>query len=281
MENSLAMGKYWVLYFQPNPETGERISIGLALQDRGRKRIEYDHAFSKVQRLYPNTDLGGLEFYLHSLARDFDSSDDSESILSSYSPQLGVSNARRVLTPITDQTVKLLMDKCILPEKHQKVIDAVAVESIDPVSREIEAFVRSASNRPFEMRTGFKVTDTRGKHIQGTKAIALAVPKAGGGWMLFDGVDLNKLSPSQSVSRAEQVARTFWNYSRAKHLPPITRVGIVLNGSSHLHHKTQEAHDFALHRFTTDSDVAIDTASTEALKQVRIVLESQGQKLLD
>jgi hypothetical protein len=282
MEKSLAIGKYWLLYFQPNPETGERISIGLALQENGHKRIEYDHTFSKVQKLYPNTDVDSLDFYLNSVARDFDSGDDAESVLSSYGPQLGTSQARRVATPITDQTVKLLMNRCILPEKLiVHAMNAAAEERIDLVSREIEAFVKSASKRSLEMRIGFKVPDTRGRPIQGTKSVALAVPKMGGGWTLFDGVDLNKCSPSQSITRAEKVAHTFWSYSRAKDLlPPITCVGIVLNGTSHLDDKNREAHDWALHRFTTDSDVAIDAASTEAQEKIQRVLEGQDQRVL-
>ena len=75
------------------------------------------------------------------------------------------------------------------------------------------------------------------------------------------------------------MARTYWNYGRAAAEAgvQIRRVGVVLNGHSHLSAPTHEAHDYALHRFRVDSDLALDNVSTEAGTRLRELLARTGK----
>jgi len=86
--------------------------------------------------------------------------------------------------------------------------------------------------------------DILGYSLAGTKRIALAV-QLDGKWALIDGVDSNQSTPKQAADRADEIARTYWNYSRAAVQTGIEveRIGIVLNGRSHREAATLEAHD--------------------------------------
>jgi hypothetical protein len=91
--------------------------------------------------------------------------------------------------------------------------------------------------------------------------------ESGTGWTLIDGVDLNLLKPQQAIDRADNVGRTFWKYSQLAsegQTGTIRKIGVVLNGLSHLKPREHDAHDYALHRLKAGADTAIDASSTEA-----------------
>jgi hypothetical protein len=269
-------GKYWVLFYQPLPEAGERIAVALVFED-GKKvggTLEYDPTFYKVSKLFPSVDPQALAFYLESIRADLGGANETQQILNAYGPQLKASSARRISVPVAPSTIEMLMTRYIYPEKKAKQ----AQPKRDKVADELTAFVRTQVGPEVSLRTHVGARDIFGRSVTGTKKVALAV-STNSGWTLIDGVDLNQLTPQAAVSRADDVARSFWNYGRAAsdlglH---IKRVGVVLNGSSHLALKTHEAHDYALHRFETDSDAAIDAASTEAGQQLRTVLQHVGE----
>ena len=264
-------GKYWVLFYQPLPEAGERVAAALVFEDaRGRATLEYDDSFAKILKLFPAVDPQALAFYLDNIRTDLDAAGATETVLNAYGPQLAASSARRISVPVSSSTVDMLMARYIYPEKKAKR----SRQQEDKVADEIEAFVRSRVGPDVSLRTRVSARDILGRSVTGTKRVALAVP-TDSGWTLIDGVDLNQATPQAVVSRADEVSRTFWNYGRAASDlgVRIKRVGVVLNGSSHLAAKTHEAHDYALHRFETESDAAIDAASAEASQRLRRVLE--------
>src|SRR4051812_24756047 len=103
-------GRYWVLFYQPLPEAGERLSFGLVFEDApGHARVEYDPAFAKVVKLYPDADIAGLTFILDNLGADVASAARVEEALGSYGPQIAVSSARRIATPVSRPTTDMLM----------------------------------------------------------------------------------------------------------------------------------------------------------------------------
>ena len=88
-------------------------------------------------------------------------------------------------------------------------------------------------------------------------------------------MDLNQSTPKQATDRADEIARTYWNYSRAATDKGIVVkcIGIVLNRHSHLEPRTLEAHDYALHRFQADSDHAIDAAHPGSKMALGLLLQ--------
>lgn len=110
-------GQFWIVYLQPEPESGERIAIALAIRDNGFVRFEYDTRFSKAHCAFPSFDSKLLHFYLESMERELGShpaGETLESVLSSYAPQIVFSTPRRIAVPLSNSTRMSLMEKFVL-----------------------------------------------------------------------------------------------------------------------------------------------------------------------
>jgi hypothetical protein len=274
-ELSRGIGKYWVLFLQPLPESGERVAIALVFHDKAERPIvEYDPAFSKALKLYSDLDTDGLRYCLETLQTDLRSSNQIEATLNSYGPQISASNARKIVSPVSEQVIAMLLARYVYLSKGKKA----RKERKDMVGEEIAIFVRNNAGPDVRLRTGVSAREIVGHPVPGTKPVAIAIP-SDRGWTLIDGVDLNQSTVTAAISRADDVARTYWNYSRAAAAAgvQIRRVGVVLNGHSHLSKPTHEAHDYALHRFQVDSDLALDNVSTEAGTRLRELLARTGK----
>lgn len=266
------MGHYWLLYYQPIPEAGERITVGLILQDKGsRARVEFDAKFAKALKVFPATDPQTLEFYFQSVTEQLERGAFVESTLNAFGPQLVVSKSRSIISPISAEVLEHLFARYLLPVKKQRG----KRNKPDSVASEIESYVRGSVTGNLKIKKNVQAQQILGKSVAGTKRIALAV-QLEGKWALIDGVDLNQSTPKQTTERADEIARTYWNYSRAASEKGIAveSIGIVLNGHSHLHPKTLEAHDYALHRFKADSDHAIDAAEPGSKVELGKLLQS-------
>jgi hypothetical protein len=269
-ELSRGIGKYWVLFLQPLPEAGERVAIALVYCDKtDRPVVEYDPGFSKALKLYSDLDADGLRYCLDTLQTDLRSSDQIEATLNSYGPQISASNARKIASPVSEHVIDMLLARYVYPPKGKRA----RKERKDTVGEEIAVFVRNNAGPDIQFKTGVSAREIVGHRVPGTKPIAVAIPSRQG-WTLIDGVDLNQLTAPAAINRADDVARTYWSYSRmaAEAGVQIRRVGVVLNGHSHLSLSTHEAHDYALHRFQDDSDLALDNVSTEAGARLRELL---------
>jgi len=255
---------------QPLPEAGERVAIALVFYDKtDRPVVEYDPDFSKALKLYSDLDTDGLRYCLETLKADLRSSDQIEAILNSYGPQVSASNARKIASPVSEHVIEMLLARYVYPSKGKRA----RKERKDMIGEEIAIFVRNNAGQDIQFRTDVGAKEILGHRVPGTKPVAIAIP-SGHGWTLIDGVDLNQSTPPAAISRVNDVARTYWNYSRAAAQAgvQIRRVGVVLNGHSHLSRPTHEAHDYALHRFQVDSDLALDNVSTEAGSRLRELL---------
>ena len=109
------VGWYRLLYYQPAPETGERITIGLLFEDEGHAFLHYDKQFAKLRKLYPWIDSKTVGFYLEDLKSALSKAKGIDPVLNLYGPQLVSSDARKVVLPITDALVKMLMGKFVQP----------------------------------------------------------------------------------------------------------------------------------------------------------------------
>ena len=274
MENelNLRVGKYWLLYYQPLPEAGERIAIALVFEN-GRRgaTLEYDPSFAKAAKVFPDLDQSSLKFFLDSLKNELLSPSSVEAILGMYGPQVAASTARKIEIPVTTSAIDLLMAKYVYPAKKTR-----SRERVDQVAVEIAAYVREQLAPDTEVLTNVAAKDIVGRAIDGARRIALAI-HGNAGWTLVDGVDLNQLTPNAAAHRADAISKTFWKYGRAKNdsNEAIRRVGLVLNGNSHLTPKTSEAHDYALHLFSRDADFALDAASSESGSRLRDIINGK------
>ena len=269
-------GHYWLVYYQPVPEVGEKITVALILQELGRRpRVEFDEDFSKVLKIFPATDPQTLAFYLESIAHQLDLGGPIESAVNAFGPQLVASKSRSMISPVSGEVLQHLRARYLLPAKKQRQLR----DRPDGVATEIESYVRGRVAGNLQIRKDVQARDILGESVTGTKRIALAI-ETEGHWALIDGVDLNQSTPKQATDRADEIARTYWNYGRAAAEKGIRveRVGIVLNGHSHLQAKSLEAHDYALHRFRAESDHAIDAASPGSDVELRNLLEKLVQR---
>lgn len=151
---------------------------------------------------------------------------------------------------------------------------AAGVEArvVDPVTRSIEAYLKTrAMVTENVQRTEIAPEEIFGRRMPGLNPVAVGV-RRGGNWILLDGVDLNELSPKAAIRRADEVGRNFWQINREaarQHNGTFRRIGIVLNGSSHLRPAAAEAHDYSLHRLGADADCTFDASSTDAPDLIR------------
>ena len=257
-------GQYRLLYYQPAPETGERITIGLLLDDGIQPIVHCDWQFKKVLRLYPWVDPKILAVYLTDLSQMVGKQRGPvEEVVQRLGPQLTASAPRQFALPLTSMLVDILLEKFVNVTTRERPEGTVKA---DPVAMAIEAFVKNRSSNPTRIRTGIGPETILGRKVGRLGSVAVGIESATG-WTLIDGVDLNVLTPGKAIARADDVGRTFWQYSRLaaeSHGRRIRTIGLVMNGRSHLKPGTHDAHDYALHRLQADSDAAIDTASTEA-----------------
>src|SRR6185312_1719050 len=267
------VGKYWVIFYSPLPESGERVALALVIEEgNGQVTLEYDPTFSKVAKFYPDTDLPGLSFSLDRLRAELRDSAAIELTLNAYGPQLEASAPKRIGLPLLESTVDVLMTRYILPARRGGKVK----RGLDPVAKEIEAFVRNNAAADVQIEANVAPRDILGIAVAGAKRVAMGI-RGDSGWTLIDGIDLNHLSPTAAVHRADDISRSFWNYNRAAQLRGVSirSVGVVHNGSSHLDAKAHEAHDYALHRFEADSDLAIDAASNNFRQRLTSLLNSR------
>ena len=93
------------------------------------------------------------------------------------------------------------------------------------------------------------------------------------GVALIDGVDLTILTPDSALKRVTRVAHTFWQYGRVRQLElrnrgNIRRIGVVFNGATNPGAAYKDAHDFALHEFSKEADLAVDAASPDDIRKL-------------
>jgi hypothetical protein len=268
------VGWYRLLYYQPAPETGERITIGLLFEDEEHAFLHYDKQFAKLRKLYPWIDSKSVGFYLDDLQGALARTNSIEPVLNLYGPQLVWSDARKVVLPITGALVEMLMEKFVQPAPR----GPHEARQPDRVAIAIHAYVKNRVQRDLHFRTEVSSDTILGRKAAGVGAVALAV-ESDRGWTLIDGVDLNLLKPKETIDRADDVGRTFWRYSRLAEegqTGPIRKIGIVLNGLSHLKPREHDAHDYALHRLKADADATIDGASTGATEDLARALQAVG-----
>ncbi|MGA2738556.1 MAG: hypothetical protein ABSG65_14060 [Bryobacteraceae bacterium] len=276
-EKLTGVGMYRILYAQPTPETGERIAVAVLVQN-GDTQIYFDRRFPRFKKVFGDLELDALEYYLDHLRAEISRAAEPERVLNSYAPQIVPSDPRKVMLPVDEKAARVLLQKLLQPTPR---LTAVASEArtVDPVSKAIEVYLRIRAGVTEDVQTEIPPEQIFGHRVSGLRSVAAGV-RRGSTWVLVDGVDLNELAPKAAIKRADEVGRNFWQINREaanQHGRLFRRIGLVLNGNSHLRHAAAEAHDYSLHRLEADADRTFDSSSMEAPELIRREVLSAGE----
>jgi hypothetical protein len=289
------VGTYRLMFLQPDPEDGDRVCVGVLLQEGHSCVVLYDKRFPKVRCIAPGFEPELVKFYLDDLASTLrrNSTDDLALTLRRYAPQLVASEERSILLPVTETTKMRLLERFVMPRSESRT---AVLESSSASARQGKQFAERLRLfvgeyvRPTEaaILQNADPKDIFGRAFPNVRPVAISVKK-GGRIMLIDGVDLQTMKGKRAIERANQVAYTFWQYGRARSadssllwqtpsaglvegLEGFTRIGVVLNGSPRRSPQYYVAHDYALHQFQKEADLAIDAASREDTEKLKAAL---------
>jgi hypothetical protein len=196
-----------------------------------------------------------------------------DSILLRYAPHLVASEVRRVTWPLSDQDRTYLIKRFLTKEGY---VNGEHKPAFAEKEKQIKAHLRSLVERFVgDQYDGLK-TDAGpqwviGERLPQIKSVALAL-RRDNRVILIDGVDLKVLTPDPALKRITKIAHTFWQYGRLQHefrfgRSEIERIGIVLNGEENPGVAHKDTHDFAIHQFKVEGDLAIDAASENDLRK--------------
>lgn len=275
-------GQYRLLHFQPDPEDGDRVCVGVLLNETGKFTVLSDPKFKKLRCVAPDFEPELVGFYLRDLEDSLNRSREPvEVTLRRCAPQLIVSEARSVTTPLTSENKLKLMERFVLPAKEvqKELVQVFRAEDttsehlriflseIAPLSANM--FIRNA--RPLDL---FNLT------LPNIKPVAFAIKKPSR-IVVVDGIDLSVMTPTKAVAKANRIVHNFWQYGRIREeflfegRPKVERVGVVMNGTSPKTEAYLDAHDYALHQFHKEADVTVDATSGEGKEQLRAVLAAE------
>jgi hypothetical protein len=270
------IGRYWAIFYQPLPESGERIAIALVLEHNSANcTVEFDEKFAKVRKVFPDLDAEGMAFTLSGLQTKLNETDNRDFLLASLGPQISASIARRAALPFTDKRKASLMSRYVLPAKSTRPEPLTAQEQRNQtVTKAIQGYIRGYfDGKDISVEVSPKQIFVR--NIPGVRPVAIGIQAGDGSWTVMDGVDLNQSTAQSAERRADDIGHTYWKLKREAERKGIKvkSIGIVLNGHSHLSPRSKEAHDYALLRFQQNSDHAVDAAEGERNTELQAVIE--------
>jgi len=252
------VGEYRLLLFQPDPESGERICVGVAVDGD----LLYDLEFSRVrcfsQKLPPEI----MRFYLRDIRNRIAHSraDEIERILKDFAPMFLVSAPRKIVDPITESIRLMLLRRFVNKgEIHGPSRMQIRKQYFGRLKDFTSKVVGSADYRMIENASPL---DVFGEKRRGVGRVALAV-KREDRILLMDGLDLNVLDPTAVVQTSARVVHTFWQYGRTP-MPygeTLRRVAVVFNGRQQEAASSRDAHAFALDQFRKGADETIEASS--------------------
>jgi hypothetical protein len=254
-------------------------------EEHGRRySVLYDAKFPKVHCIAPHAEPELIKFYLDDLDDALRrSGDDPILTLRRYGPQLIASDERLVSLPITESTKQRLLERFVEPcdvQRAQLAPGEARTRPKDKFAEHIGLFVaKYVPHREILRDAGPKEMFGYAMADFGTIAIAVRKPRR---TIMIDGVDLQLMSRKGVISRATEVSYKFWRYGRLRSeestlvQTPFSRIGVVFDGPTLRTKAYYHAHDFALHQFEKDADIAVDTLSGQGTRELEEVLTSEG-----
>ncbi len=270
---------YRLVYFQPDPEDRERVCVGLLFNAKNEIELLYDRKFPKLRCLAPHLDASLIAMYLDDMRAQISfKPSDINTILLRYSPYLLTSDVRKATWPLTDADRAYLIKRFLSKEGYTDGESKPKAEKEKQIKKHLTELVqRFIGDREDSFKADAGPQWVLGERVPQIKSIAVAL-RRDNRTILIDGVDLHVLSPDPALKRINKIAHTFWQYGRLQHefrfgRTEIERIGIVLNGAENPGVAYQDAHDFAMHQFRTEGDLAVDAASEKDLREFSKALD--------
>jgi hypothetical protein len=275
-------GQYRLLHFQPDPEDGDRVCVGVLLNEGGKFAVLSDPKFKKLRCVAPDFEPGLVSFYLRDLEDSLNRSREPvEVTLRRCAPQVVVSQARSVSMPLTPDKRLRLIERFVLPAKELPKELVAAFREETSTSERLRIFLSEiAPWSASQIIRNAGPLDLFNLALPNIKPVAFAFRRPSK-VIVVDGVDLSVMTPTRAVTKANRIAHNFWQYGRIREESLFTgrltvdRVGVVMNGTSPKTEAYLDAHDYALHQFKNEADVAVDASSGEGKEQLRAVLAAE------
>src|SRR5258708_2421274 len=247
-----SLASYRLIYFQPDPEDGERVTVAILAYHDHEVEIIYDNKFPKLRCLAPNIEPGIVSFILSDLKRTLSEVDSEiDQRLKSRAPQLVVSEERKLAWPLSNEARLYLIERFLHPKGRAESHDVSALEQRQKISQQrlVELVQQVSVSNGLDLKRDATPQWILGRKVPQIAKVAIAVRKPRV-VILLDGVDLNVLTPKGALSKVNKIVHTFWQYGRVGQHPldgsKLRRVGVVLNGVPRSGAAVADAHDFAL-----------------------------------
>lgn len=278
---------YRLLYLQPEPEQGERVCVAIVFDERDtRPSLLFDPDFSRVKCLAPQIDTALLRFYVADMQQRIRDLESVERCLEGMGAHFVASAPRRLRATLDDRARLSLLQRFVGPQAVDKEPLAAPAESSPrpdaKVSQAIASFIE------FRARGGHVIENASPREIFGLRGPVGVRPVAAAvvgrdRIALVDGVDLRLASATKTTTRAGKVVKTFWQYGRFKtqrrlgaEARTLSRIGVVLTGTSPMTDDKQEAHDFAVDLLGKESDLVIATDRPGDIERLEAALQEVG-----
>jgi hypothetical protein len=268
-------GTYRLLYFQPDPEDGERVCVAVLVAEKNRFSVLYDRKFPKLHCLAPETPSEIVKYCLDELESSLIKLRDDQlsSALARLSPQMSASEPRQLAVPLSEPLRLRLLERFVLARRPSQA-EQRPTRAEQTSNERLVQFVQDMGGLGSQLSFNVPAREIVGRELPNTRPIAVAV-RTQSNIVLVDGVDLNALTPAAAVAKVNRVVHTFWQYGRVREseLWPIKRIGVVMNGHVPRTSSYEDAHEYALHQFEKDSDVTVDTTSGSGIESLEFALK--------
>jgi hypothetical protein len=270
------VAEYRLVFFQPEPEDGERLCIGLLFSDEGNRRtLVYDSSFARVRCFAPNFEVGLLRFLMKTLNSQLqDRNLSMEQALASLGSQLSLSAERQIASPISDAVKMRLLARFVIRKETELLAEAVSqkVSADTRFAEHLLSFARPLiQNRNPMVIENANAEQVLGRKIAGVGRVSLLIGTKDR-MTVLDGIDLSIQAPKDAINRTGKVAHTFWQYGRyaAQLVVPrkINRVAVIFNGAAHPGETYRDAQSFAREILADQSELLIEHDGAEDLTRL-------------
>jgi len=276
---------YRLVFFQPEPENGERLCIALVFTEtNGRRTLLFDDQFSRVRCFAPNFETALLRFLMRSVEEQLrDAATPLDQSFLGLGSQLSFSPERRIASPITEKTKLYLLERFVTRDDRDAMVpvDAVAYQRAEKNAR-FMAHVLSFARPLLGRGTGAFIerassTQVFGHKLPGVGSVSLLISTQNSVTVL-DGVDLSIQKPKEVVRRTGEVAHTFWQYGRySKELvlpKQMNRVALIFNGVASPSSKYRDAQLFAKDILSKESELVIEHDDANDLRLLEELVDA-------
>jgi hypothetical protein len=274
-----AIADYRLVFFQPEPESGERLCIALVFTEtNGKRTLLFDDRFSRVRCFAPSFETDLLRFLMRSVEEQLhDPSTPLDQSLLGLGSQLSFSPERRIASPITERTKVHLLDRFVTHGGHDDLATAETA-SLQRVRRDavfvahVLSFARPLlNNGTWNFVERASSSQVFGQRLPGVGKVSLMISTQDSVTVL-DGVDLSIQSPKEVVKRTGQVAHTFWQYGRySKELvlpKQMNRVAVIFDGGESPNSEYRDAHLYAQDILSKESELVIEDDHLDDLRRL-------------